>query len=61
MSDLQAPIINWQVMAGDSKAGFAEQRILLIAHSDGSAPYKELLEDVQQTEVDDLLGVGCIS
>lgn len=61
MSDLQAPIINWQVMAGDSKAGFAEQRILLIAQGAGNAPFKELLEDVQQTEVDNLLGVGSMS
>ena len=57
MADLQAPIINWQVMAGDSKAGFSEQRVLIIAQGNGSNPAKTLIEDIQQNEVDDLLGL----
>lgn len=61
MADLQAPIINWQVMAGDSKAGFGEQRILLIAQGAGTAVAKELLEDVQQTEIETLCGAGSMA
>ena len=61
MADLQAPIINWQVKAGDSTAGFGEQRILLIAQGAGTAVAKELLEDVQQTEIITLCGAGSMA
>jgi phage tail sheath gpL-like len=61
MADLQAPIINWQVMAGDSKAGFGEQRILLIAQATGEAVAKGLLEDVQQTEIETLCGANSMA
>lgn len=61
MADLQAPIINWQVMAGDSKAGFGEQRVLLIAQGSGTATAKELLEDVQPTEIATLCGAGSMA
>lgn len=56
MADLQAPIINWQVMAGDVKAGFSEQRVLIIAQGKGTNPAKKLIEDVQQNEAISLLG-----
>lgn len=61
MSDLQAPIINWQIKAGESKAGFVEHKILLIAQSAGEAVAKELLEDVQQTEILTLCGAGSMA
>jgi hypothetical protein len=61
MADLQAPIINWQVMAGDSTAGFGEQKVLLIAQGAGTATSKVLLEDVQQNEVEALLGVNSMA
>jgi len=61
MGDLQAPIINWQVKAGDSKAGFSEQRVLLIAQGSGTNPHKALIQDVQQTEVEGLCGVGSLA
>ncbi len=61
MSDLQAPIINWQVMKGDSEAGFAEQRILIIAQGSGSNPAKNLIEDVQAKEVETLCGKGSLA
>lgn len=61
MSDLQAPTINWQVKAGDSKAGFGEQRLLLIAPGTGTNPTKTLIEDVQQKEVNLLCGMGSMS
>lgn len=59
--DLQAPIINWQMRAGDSVAGFGEQRVLLIAQGAGTAISKELVEDVQQTEVETLFGVNSMA
>lgn len=58
---LQAPIINWQVKAGDSTAGFGEQRILIIAQGAGTATAKILLGDVQQTEIEPLCGVGSMA
>jgi len=61
MADLQAPIINWQVMAGDSKAGFSEQRVLIIAQGSGTNPHKGLIQDIQQGEVDLLCGVGSLA
>ena len=61
MSGLQAPIINWQIKAGESKAGFEEHKILLIAQSDGNAVAKELLKDVQQTEIITLCGAGSMA
>lgn len=61
MADLQAPIINWQVMAGDSKAGFGEQKVLLIAQGAGTATSKELVEDVQQSEVEALFGANSMA
>ena len=61
MADLQAPIINWQVMAGDSKAGFGEQRILIIAQGSGTNVPKALIQDVQQSEVTELCGAGSLA
>lgn len=61
MSDLQQPIINYQVRSGDRDIGFAEQRILLIAQGSGTATAKELLEDVQPTEATLLLGAGSMA
>ena len=61
MSGLQAPIINFQIKAGESKAGFEEHRILLIAQSAGEAVAKELLQDVQQTEIVTLCGAGSMA
>lgn len=61
MSDLQQPIINWQVRSGDVDVGFAEQKILLIAQGNGTATPKELLEDVQPTEAKLLLGDGSMA
>jgi phage tail sheath gpL-like len=61
MGGLQAPIINWQIKAGESKAGFEEHRILVIAQSNGEAVAKELLQDVQQTEIITLCGVGSMA
>ena len=58
---LQAPIINWQIKAGDSKAGFGEQRILIIAQGAGTATAKALLQDVQQTEIIALCGDGSMA
>lgn len=61
MADLQAPIINWQVKAGDSKAGFSEQRVLIIAQGSGTNPTKTLIEDIQQNEVVGLLGADSMA
>lgn len=61
MGGLQSPIINWQVKAGDSEAGFAEQRILLIAQGSGTAEAKTLLEDVQQNEIVTLCGANSLA
>lgn len=61
MSDLQAPIINWQIKKGDTKAGFGEQRVLIIAQGAGTATPKELQEDVQQTEIVALCGAGSMA
>lgn len=61
MGNLQAPIINWSVLAGDSTAGFGEQRVLLIAQGAGSATAKILIEDVQQTEIETLCGVNSMA
>lgn len=61
MADLQAPIINWQVMAGDSKAGFSEQRILIIAQGSGTNVTKTLIEDIQGNEVVALCGAGSLA
>lgn len=61
MGDLQAPIINWQVMAGDNTAGFGEQRVLIIAQAGGTATAKALVEDVQATEVEALFGAGSMA
>jgi len=61
MADLQAPIINWQVMKGDSKAGFSEQRILLIAQGSGTNPAKSIIEDIQPSEVVLLCGAGSMA
>lgn len=61
MGDLQAPIINWQVQAGDSTAGFSEQRVLLIAQGSGTATAKALIEDVQQNEVVALCGANSMA
>lgn len=58
---LQAPIVNWQVKAGDSTAGFGEQRILIIAQGAGTATAKTLLQDVQQTEIIALCGDGSMA
>lgn len=60
-ADLQAPIINVQVMAGDSKAGFGEQRILIIAQGSGTNEPKTLIEDIQKTEVVELCGAGSLA
>ena len=58
MSDLQAPIINWQIKAGESKAGFVEHKILLIAQSAGEAVAKELLpKPLGATKILGLLGM----
>lgn len=56
MSNLQQPIINWAVMKGDSKAGFAQQRILLIAQ--GNAGF---YGEVQPNEASELLGSGTMA
>ena len=56
MTDLQAPIINYQVRAGDSEAGFSDQNVLIIAQGAGSNPSLNLIEDIQSTEVESLLG-----
>lgn len=61
MADLQAPIINWQVKAGDSKAGFGEQRILLIAQGSGTNTPKSLIEDIQPNEVIPFCGEGSMA
>lgn len=61
MADLQAPIINWQVKAGDSKAGFGEQRILLIAQGSGTNTAKSLIEDIQPNEVIQFCGAGSMA
>lgn len=61
MADLQAPIINWQVKAGDSKAGFSEHRVLIIAQGSGTNSSKNLIEDIQPNEVDILLGTGSMA
>lgn len=61
MSDLQAPIINWQVMKGDSKAGFAEQRVLIIAQGSGENPAKKVISDIQPKEVEVLCGKGSLA
>ena len=60
-ADLQAPIINVQVMAGDSKAGFGEQRILIIAQGSGTNTPKQLIEDIQKNEVVELCGEGSLA
>ena len=61
MADLQAPIINWTVKKGDSKAGFSEQRVLLIAQGSGTNPAKQLIEDIQSNEVISLCGAGSMA
>lgn len=61
MSDLQAPIINWQVMKGDSNAGFAEQRVLIIAQGSGTNAAKTVISDIQPAEVDTLCGAGSMA
>ena len=58
MAGLQAPIINWQVKAGDSNAGFGEHKVLLIAQGNGTAPANELIKDIQRNEVEPLCGAG---
>jgi len=50
MSDLQSPIINWQVKAGKSKAGVADHRVLIIGHAYGATKTKSIVEDVQPDE-----------
>ena len=61
MADLQAPIINWQVMAGDSKAGFSEQRVLIIAQGSGTNTPKAPIQDIKESEVDELCGAGSLA
>lgn len=61
MSDLQAPIINWQVMKGDSNAGFAEQRVLIIAQGSGTNAAKTVISDIQPAEVELLCGAGSMA
>ena len=61
MGQLQAPIINWQVMKGDSKAGFGEQRVLIIAQGSGDNTPKTLIEDIQKNEVESLCGAGSMA
>lgn len=58
MSDLQAPIINFQVKAAKSKTGFTPQRALLIGKigDDGTATDAELISDIQPALVETLLG-----
>jgi len=58
MSDLQSPIINWQVKAGKGKAGVADHRVLIIGHAFGSAAAKKIIEDVQSEEALTLLRAG---
>ena len=48
-------------MAGDSEAGFSEQRVLLIAQGSGTATAKALIEDVQQTEIETLCGANSMA
>jgi hypothetical protein len=50
MSELQAPIINWQVKAGKTRVGFTKQRVLMIGQASGTATAKTLIEDVQESE-----------
>lgn len=61
MGSLQSPIINWQIKRGDSEAGFAEQKILVIAQGNGTATAKALNKDVQPTEYKALLGDGSMA
>ena len=56
MSELQSPKINWQVKAGKSSVGFGEQKVLIIAQSDGTASNKDILEDVQENQIESLCG-----
>lgn len=56
MSDLQAPIINFQVKAGKSKAGFTGQRVLIIGHGNGTNASGSLIKDIQPNEVSELCG-----
>ena len=60
-ADLMQPIINVQVVAGDSKAGFGSQRILLIAQGSGTNTPKALIENVQGNEVVSLCGAGSMA
>lgn len=61
MTDLQAPVINFQVKAGKSKAKFTEQRVLIIGHGNGTNVTGSLIKDIQPNEVDDLCGARSLS
>ena len=61
MSELQAPIINWQVKAGKTRVGFTKQRVLMIGQASGTATAKTLIEDVQESEATKLLGANSMA
>lgn len=56
MSDLQAPVINWQIKAGKSVTGLTDHRALIIGVGSGSSKSKTLVRDIQPNEAMGILG-----
>ena len=63
MSDLQAPIINFQVKGAKSKAGFSPQRALLIVKvdDDASASDAHYISDLEIATAPNILGAKSIA
>lgn len=63
MSDLQAPIINFQVKAAKSKTGFSPQRALIIAKigSDAIVSDAHYISDLQIANAEGILGKDSIA
>jgi phage tail sheath gpL-like len=59
MSDLQAPLINWQIKAGKSVTGLEAHRAIIIGEVEQKTiptPNKTLIRDIRPSDAIDLLG-----
>ena len=60
-TQLQSPFVSWQIMSGKRNIGLEDHRVLLIGQGAGTATAKVLIEDVQLTEIDSLLGANSLA